>query len=881
MEETLVHQPDRFEENLKKAGLEDVQAVKAPLNEWAFCQTGESPRLNLIHQKTQRTLYFPDDLDAEQLLWLGMQDLSTCELLIVYGVGLGYSYLLLKPWLEKNPDHQLLFIEDNPEMMHAFLETNAGSLFLSDPQCTLVYKDHTTDWQTRIKPFIKNTFILKRKFISSFQRTFHQLQDTTKMELQLDILFFYAAQAEGEYIALGSDFQNNFFKNFLNIYLMKLGESLRGKFKGVPAIICGAGPSLAKQAEHLKAVKDRALIFAGGTAMNALNVLGIIPHFGAGLDPFDAQMSRILENDAFMVPYFIKPRMHAGASGALLGERLLMTHDGTYPLVKEFEARVHMKEWDNVETGANVVHFCVGLAEMMGCSPIIMVGVDLAYTEGSPYSKGVQVHATFEPSEKLISKTTHDELMLVHDIHEKPIYTLSKWIFESLWYALFQKNHPDTTLLNCTEGGIGFQGIPNASFQQLITSFESAGDLLGRVDEALAEAQEVSMPSFEEARKVEAELFTECERIMKALLEIPEQDKEAFVNEEIEKNDFLRKSIEPFYALMESGSHEDLPSFQIRKKRLPTKGDIAQAWIVNTYNQLFSSLNEELHRYLNLSKRVETELKPPKGGKSLSNIVNGVREGLQRTFFSTGSLYTEKMFQNGLEEGIHRYYYPDGTLRAEIPFERGLLNGSAKIFYTNGVLKRVVNYEKGLRNGPDQYFNEAAVLITEAHYNAGKPYGIAKVWSPSGKLEKEISYFLPGVIYRTIFYDDHGKRVVEKEQTTDFYEVLVRRSSDLQKKMNSLMLSLKASFSNHTPEENALIKALQEEMDILAKLSNELKKGAGLLAGEYQEPIWKSPQTKETLIKSIESFSQPLVQMLEEIRRKLLKLQEQKKNDPS
>lgn len=881
MEETLVHQPELFEENLKKAGLEDVQAVKAPLKEWSFCQTGESAKLNLIHQKTQRTLYFPDDIDAEQLLWLGMQDLSTCELLIVYGVGLGYSYMLLKPWLEKNPDHQLLFIEDNPEMMRAFLETNAGALFLSDPQCTLLYKDETTNWQDRIKPFIKNTFILKRKFISSFQRTFHQLQDTTKIEVQLDILYFYAAQAEGEYITLGSDFQNNFFNNFLNIYLMKLGDSLRGKFKGVPAIICGAGPSLAKQAEHLKSIKDRALIFAGGTAMNALNVLGIIPHFGAGLDPFDAQMSRILENDAFMVPYFIKPRMHAGAAEALLGERLLIAHDETYPLVKEFESRLGLKETDQVEMGANVVHFCVALAEMMGCSPIVMVGVDLAYTEGAPYSKGVQVHATFEPSETLISKTVHDELILVQDIYGKSIYTLSKWVFESIWYAMFQKSHPGTELINGTEGGIGFQGIPNVSFQQLITTFEGNADLLGRVDAALAEAQEVPMPSFEEARKVESELFTECERILKAMVELPEDEKEAFAIDEIAKNEFLSKSIEPFFGTTEIGPHEDLPSYEIRKKKLPTKGWIAQAWIANTYKQLFSSLNEELRRHLNLSKHVETLPKPAKGGKSLSNLVKGVREGLQRTFFSNGSLYTEKMFQNGLEEGIHRYYYPDGTLRAEIPYEKGLLNGSAKVFYSNGVLKRVVNYEKGLRNGPDQYFNEAAALITEAHYSSGKPYGIAKVWDLSGRLIKEISYFLPGVIYRTTFYDDHGKRVVEKEQTTDFYDVIVRRSGELQKKMNSLMLSLKASFTNHTPEENELIKALQEEMDILAKLSNELKKGAGLLAGEYQEPIWKSPQTKEALVKSIEGFSKPLVQMLEEIRRKLLMIQEQKKHDPS
>lgn len=874
MEETVVHRPDLFEANLKKAGLEGIQEIAAPLKEWTFCETGSPSRLNLKNVTTERTLYFPDDIDSEQLLWLSLQDLSSCELLIVYGVGLGYSYLLLKPWLEKNPDHQLLYIEDDPEMLHAFLETSTASHFLADPQCTLLYKDPETDWQGRIKPFIKNTFFLRRQFISSFQRVFNQPQNAVKLEMQVDILFYYAAQAEGEYLTLGYDFLKNYLKNFLNLYLMKPGNSLRGKFKGVPAIICGAGPSLAKQISHLKSIKDEALIFAGGTAMNALNVMGIRPHFGAGLDPFDAQISRILENDAFMVPYFIKDRMYAGAVNALLGEQLHILSDDIYPIEKEFEKKVGCKEVPSIEMGANVVHFCVGLAEMLGCSPIVMVGVDLAYTDGAPYSKGVQVHATFEPSEKLISKTTHDELMLVQDIYGKSIYTLPKWVFESVWYAHFQATHPHTTLINCTEGGLGFQGIPNASFQEVITSFDSNQKVLERVDAALAEVQLESMPTFEDTRTVEANLFTECENLLKALSGLSEEDKEEFLYGEIEKSEILKESIKPFHALWKNGPHEDLPSYSLRKKRLPSKAIMTEQFVFSLYQLLFEALNEETRKHLNLMKRSESE-NSEKHDSSLA------KEGMQRSYFPSGALYVERSFHNGLEEGIHRYYYPDGTLRAEMPFKEGLFDGSARIFYPNGVLKRVVNYEKGLRNGPDQYFNEAAAPISEAHYRLGKPYGIAKVWSPSGKLEKEVSYFLPGVIYRTIYYDAKGQRIVEKEQTSDFYDVVVRRSSELQKRMNSLILSLKTSVAHQTPDEVEVIKALQEEMEILSKLSTKLQKEAGVLAGEYQEPIWKSPQAKESLKKSIEAFSKPLVHLLGEIREKLLKLQERKKNEPS
>lgn len=929
MEKTVVHQPDLFEENLKKAGLDGVQAIKKPLKHWSFCHTGIPPKLNLLNDTSQNTLYFPEDVDSEQLLWLSMHDLTDIELLIVYGVGLGYGYLTLKPWLEKNPDHQLLLIEDDPEILHAFLETSAASEFLSDSQCTLIYKDEAAEWQERIVPLIKNTFFLKRKFVSSFKYTLNRSQDCARMEIQTDILFFYAAQAEGEYLTLGVDFQKNFFNNFLNLYLMKLGTSLKGKFKDVPAIICGAGPSLEKQAEALKSVKDRALIFAGGTAMNALNVLGIMPHFGAGLDPFEPQMSRIMENDAFMIPYFIKYRMYSGAVEALLGEKLLIPQDMNYPIVKELETKVDLQGENQVELGANVIHFCVSLAEMLGCSPIIMVGVDLAYTEGAPYSKGVQVHATYEPFDQLVSKTSHEELMLVQDIYGKPIYTLPKWLFEALWYSAFQSAHPDTALLNGTEGGIGFQGIPNVSFQEVITSFKEKGDLLGRIDAAMAEVQAVTMPSFDDARNLASKLFEDCERIAKGLLQRSSEERKTYVLEEIEKNEILNHSIKPFYALIEGGAHEKLPSFEIRKKKMPSQEMIAEQLIITTYQQLYFSLNEQMQRYLDLSKQVQQASPVPserhekyedkefdeKSGtgfkrrhdelgavleeayyvadqlngtvRHFSNrgallgeswFVNGLRDGIQKAYFPSGALYAEKSYLKGIEEGIHRYYFPSGILRAEVSYKNGVKEGSSKIFYENGVLKRVVNYEKGLRNGPDLYFSEGSRPLSEAHYLAGKPYGIAKVWWASGAQKKEIAYFLPGVIYRAIYFDEKGQRIAAKEQTSEFYDVIVRRSSELQKKMNSLMLSLKTLFANQSPEDAEVIRGLQDEMEVLGKLSGILQKDAGVQPGEYKEPIWKSSQSKELMLKAIESMSQPIVQILEEIHEKLQKLQARKKN---
>src|SRR6185503_9490810 len=92
-------------------------------------------------------------------------------------------------------------------------------------------------------------------------------------ELSFIIQFFRGIQesSTAEYLSAGKVFFKNFYHNILELDNAENGSALSGKFQGVPAIICGAGPSLGKNIELLKTLKDKALIFAGGTAMNALN----------------------------------------------------------------------------------------------------------------------------------------------------------------------------------------------------------------------------------------------------------------------------------------------------------------------------------------------------------------------------------------------------------------------------------------------------------------------------------------------------------------------------------------------------------------------------------------------------------------------------------
>ena len=77
----------------------------------------------------------------------------------------------------------------------------------------------------------------------------------------------------------------NVVKNMERLPQSYDGSRWRGAFKNIPAVICGAGPSFAKNSAHLKTIAGRALLFGGGSALNVLAHAGITPHIAASIDP--------------------------------------------------------------------------------------------------------------------------------------------------------------------------------------------------------------------------------------------------------------------------------------------------------------------------------------------------------------------------------------------------------------------------------------------------------------------------------------------------------------------------------------------------------------------------------------------------------------------
>lgn len=428
-----------------------------------FCKTRKG-ELNLHYHTKERSFYYHSSTDAaqESRRWFSKLNLDQIELLYVYGIGLGYDYVTLKAWLKKAPNRRVVFLENDLAVIHRFFETPLATQLLKHPQVMLHYFEGLDEPRSPLTELYWS-FMTTNMTISAL-RCYAKQRPTEYRELEHKLLYdatLRHALVE-EYLSYGVSFFRNFYPNLLSLPGSYLGDALANKFQGVPAIICGAGPSLNKQFQLLGQLTDKALIFAGGSALNVLTEAKIAPHLGAGVDPNPEQYKR-LQSTIPTLPFLYRNRLYHEALKLVEGPRLYITGSGGYDVAAWIEEQLDLTS-AQVEEGFNVVNFCIDIARVWGCNPIVLVGMDLAFTDMEAYAKGVIKKSKVSRS-SLQGEDLDSTAILRPDIFGHPVYTLWKWIAESYWIGDFAKEYPEITLLNATEGGIGFPGVENVSLE--------------------------------------------------------------------------------------------------------------------------------------------------------------------------------------------------------------------------------------------------------------------------------------------------------------------------------------------------------------------------------------------------------------------------------
>ncbi len=470
---------------------------------------------NLMYEKKdgeQQMLHSPYSPKKEAASWFQSIKNSTADVLYVYGVGLGYYYQEAKKWLAEKRGRFLVFLEDNPYVLRRFLETPYAKEILEDKRVQ-VLPFSSMDQAFQLISELCIFFIMARVEVTALEN-YRRKKESVYFAIRLRLgheSVRYAHLAR-EYFSFSAPFYRNFYRN-----MMVIGESFHGtqlfnEFQGVPAIICGAGPSLNKNAHLLKELENKALIIAGGSSLNALYHHGVEPHLGGTIDPNAAQRDRMWRNHFFNLPAFYRNRVHHLALTTLHGPRLYINGAGGYTIPSWFEKKLGIEDI-SVDEGHNVINFLTEVAYHMGCNPIIFVGMDLAYTDKKKYGDGILINQ--QENQKSLSED--EPVFNKQDIYGNPVLTEWKWVTESDWLGNYAKERPGTQFINATEGGIGMKDIPNHSLQEVMdTCLKKTRDLRGYVHQKWA-SHPLNACSFEKVDDLIYELHQSMKRTKSSL----------------------------------------------------------------------------------------------------------------------------------------------------------------------------------------------------------------------------------------------------------------------------------------------------------------------------------------------------------------------------
>lgn len=717
--------------------------------------------------------------------WFDALHLSGISAIYIYGIGLGYLYEAALKWLQGGADRFLIFIEDQPEVIHRFLETERASQFLSDPQVQLcLFEQSEESWKALTAHLIM--FALRPFTIHSspcYQSEFPQFAELNKS--LFTFMTTFNSQFMSEYHTSRSIVLKNFFENSLKIADSYLVNGLIGAFKGVPAIICGAGPSLDKNIDILRTLGDRALIIAGGTGINAAEAGKVSPHLCVGVDPNPAQKTRMIMTQGYETPFLYRSRMNVEALEMIHGEHILIPGLIGYVLPTWLAKQVGIEEV-SFDDGLNVLNLSLNLAVALGCNPIICVGIDLAYSKEASYASHIANHPLHERKTHFRTKEYQDALITKLDVNGKPIQTLWKWVGESIWYSGAKDRCPEVMLINSTEGGIGFPNVANIPLAEVkeqyltkhydfktwlqgeiyqsempksVTS-EKVKNVLELLDASLKRCSSLCQEMIDTLSKKES-----IEGLVKKLKEeegyrgfletYDEAYRKMFLLEESRlewfKDQFKLEGIESHKAALNlnhyhrlqqiaKGSEEMIETAILhREEQSRQQAD----WIAKEGKETQKKLREmyPVFRFCDEVYTFENEMLTMKDPElNLQVSMPFVPDDFFILNYPNGSTKLQHYFLRGELHGPSSFYHQDGSLMARAWFNQGKRVGKMVSYYVTGELHSVQRFVEGQAHGMQEYFYQGGLPRSRIPFQEGQLDGEVLLFNPCGHLSRSLQY---------------------------------------------------------------------------------------------------------------------------------------------
>ncbi|WCK54193.1 DUF115 domain-containing protein [Aneurinibacillus sp. Ricciae_BoGa-3] len=256
--------------------------------------------------------------------------------------------------------------------------------------------------------------------------------------------------------------------NLMNISRILTSENVsrfKDKYKGKPAVIVAAGPSLDKNIHHLKDIQSNAIIIAVDTIIERLIKEGITPDFVASIERIE-EVYQYFYKDKYIpgsVSLIAPPVVSPNVFSSFKGRTIMPFRKGMidYNWLQEM---LGLPDNIFINIGKSCAHVAFGFAAFTGASPIILIGQDLAYGEN-----GAKSHTSGTVYDKK-DIPTHHEFVEVEGYYGGQVRSNVIWNSFREWIELQIYKH-QFAVINATEGGANIKYTTQMTLPEAISTY--------------------------------------------------------------------------------------------------------------------------------------------------------------------------------------------------------------------------------------------------------------------------------------------------------------------------------------------------------------------------------------------------------------------------
>jgi hypothetical protein len=375
-------------------------------------------------------------------------DFDRDNLFIVYGIGMGCHIKEIYNRMTKFS--YILVIEKDKNILSTYMKYNNFSelvrsnvLFFFGDEKDIINRIHSNIGVITLLSSALNTVgIILPAYRQIYSMDFIYNLNSKIIEVIKHIFFL-----------LGNDVQDtiygfeNYVRNIKELLKSPDLNCVKDKYRGKPAIIVSAGPSLDKNVQLLKKVEGKALILATDAVLGTLKKYNIVSDGVFSVErvkkTYEAfyKDKKINEETVFIGPTVVRKEI---LDCLRENKKLLFLKKGEGPSM--WIGKNIVKKYTYLTTGASCAHTAFSFARFVGADPIIFVGQDLAYTKD-----GVTHGSDVEIKKKVNIK---NNAVFVDGLDDEKLPTSKVFKNFLIWFEKeISKDKSGRKYIDCTEGG--------------------------------------------------------------------------------------------------------------------------------------------------------------------------------------------------------------------------------------------------------------------------------------------------------------------------------------------------------------------------------------------------------------------------------------------